>query len=434
VSRLARRVAVVSLVVLGVELVAALAIQVAVSRGLREEVIRQFARGMEDSGALEDCTGRPGPWAQRDGWWSVWPLTAEGEPVGEGAPFGRVRVPAPGVIEEWSEGERNGVVYAATSRGCGGLLVSQHAQFPLLDGQSARLAPLAGLRLLLVLLVALALVALTALPLVRRIRALSRAMGNVVEDGFEGVVADGRDDELGDVALAFDKATASARQRLHQLEHRDTILRRALADLAHDLRTPLATLKLSASGLPPSTVATTIRSELEFLEGMTENFEALLAGADEDEVETVALDALLERLRHRFAPLARDRGIAFDVALPDETLHARAGSVALERAVGNLLQNALRFAEANVVLLLFRDGDEVRLEVRDDGPGFGSVSGRAAERGVRGEHTKGEGSGLGLAIAEAAARRYGGRLELSEGDEGETLVALVLPHERMSSK
>ncbi|MCB9603071.1 MAG: HAMP domain-containing histidine kinase [Sandaracinus sp.] len=433
-SRLSRRVAYVSLGVLGLELVAALALQVAVSRGLRGEIIHQLTRAMEDSGSLRDCTDRPGPWVQRDGWWSVWPLTAEGEPVGEGAPLRRVALPAAGALEAWSEDGEHGVVYGATSRGCGGLLVSEHARFPMLDGQSSRIAPLAGLRVLLVLLAALALVALTALPLVRRIRALSRAMGKVVEDDFEGVVADGRGDELGDVARAFDQATKSARQRLAQLEHRDAILRRALADLAHDLRTPLATLKLSASGLPASTAATTIRSELAFLEGMTESFEALLDGADEDEVENVALDGLLERLRHRFAPLARDRGLAFDVALPDEALHARASSVALERAVGNLLQNALRFAEAHVVLLLFRDQDEVRLEVRDDGPGFGSVHGRAAERGVRGEHSSGEGFGLGLAIAEAAARRYGGRLELNEGEEGETLVALVLPVAHASSE
>ena len=426
-SRLARRIALVALVVLGVQFVAAVAIQLTLSRSFRGEVVRQLTRGMEDSGALRDCIDRAGPWSPDEGWWSVWPLTAEGVPVGEGTPVGRVELPARGTAVDWSSENATGVVYASTSSGCGGLLAVEHARFPLAEAQSSRLGFLLGLRVLLFPLTAIALVALTAFPLVRRIRSLSHAMGGVVADNFEGSVADGSDDEIGEVARAFDAATATARERLERLEHRDAVLRQAMTDLAHDLRTPLATLKLSASGLPLSASATTIRTELAFLEGMTANFEALLGGDEEGEAERVALDHLMERVQHRFAPLARDRGLAFELGLPDEGLHARARSIALERAMSNLVQNAVRFAEGHVVLLLFRDGPEVRLEVRDDGPGFGDLSGRAAERGVRGEQAQGEGFGLGLAIAEACARRDGGRLEMTEGEDGETVVAVVLP-------
>lgn len=426
-SPLSRRVAAVAVVVLGVQLVAALVIQLVVARSFRGEVVQQMMGGLESAGSLRDCTDRPGPWQHPEGWWSVWPLTTEGVPVGEGAPLSRVRLPRSQTFEDWSDGGHRGLVYASGSRGCGGLLVTERASFPLLEGQSGRVGALVGLRLLLFALSALALVALTALPLVRRIRALSKAMKTVVDENFEGAVADDADDEIGDVARAFDAATASARGRLASLEQRDAVLRRAMADLAHDLRTPLATLALSASGLPPSNAATTIRAELSFLEGMTRNFEALLSTEDEGVVERMALDRLLERVRHRFAPLAEDRQLAFDVALPDEALYASAEAVSLERAYSNLVQNAVRFARGHVVLLLFRDGDEVRLEVRDDGPGFAELSGRAAERGVRGDETGAEGSGLGLAIAESSARRFGGRLELSTADEGETLVAIVLP-------
>ena len=139
------------------------------------------------------------------------------------------------------------------------------------------------------------------------------------------------------------------------------------------------------------------------------------------------VDRLLERVQHRFAPLADSQNISFKVALPDERLQARADPLVVERAVSNLVHNALRFARAHVVLLLFQDGDEVRLEVRDDGPGFGPSLKRAAVRGVRGADATGAGFGLGLAIAEAAARRCGGRLELRNDDHGGTLAAIVLP-------
>ena len=428
-SPLARQVAWASLAILGLQFAAALGIQYALSRTLRAEVVRQIAQGLEDTGTLENCTERPGPWQSDQGWFAVWPLAGDGTLVGEGAAVEQVPLPTPGRLAPWSHPELEGVVYGSASRACGGLLMVPRKPYPILEAQSGRIAALAGLRVLLVLVSALALVAVTAVPLVRRIRRLSLAMTDVVAADFEGMVADGApDDELGEVARAFDHAAASARERLARLEHRDAVLRRALADFTHDLRTPLATLKLSASGLPASTAASTIRSELSFLEGMTDNFETILAGGDEGEVSTrVSLVELAQRVEHRFSPLARERGLTFEVALPDEALVVRADGVALERALGNLIHNAIRFAAGHVVLVLFRDGDEVRLEVRDDGPGLGAVSARAAERGLRGEHAAGEGFGLGLAIAEASARRFGGRLELEDADGGGALAALVLP-------
>ena len=426
-SRLARRVAWVAAIVLGLQFLGALAIQVALSNTVKKQFTHQLMRGLEDSGSLVDCTERPGPWVHADGWWSAWPLTPEGIPRGDEAPAERVPLPTDGQYAPWTGGEVAGVVFRSESSGCGGVLLVQNNPYPVVEAQLGRVSALVSLRVALVLLAAVALVMLTAGPLVRRIHALSAAMSAVVDDEFVGTVADGTDDELGAVAQAFDAAAATAHERLERLEHRDEVLRRALADLAHDLRTPLTTLKLSASGLEASTAAATIRAELDFLEGMTQNFESLLGGDEDAQLEQVAMDRLLERIHHRFAPLARDRGLEIDVGLPDETVVIEAASVPLERAISNLVQNAMRFAVSHVVLVLFCDGAEVRLEVRDDGPGFGTVSGRAAERGVRGDEARGEGFGLGLAIAEATARRFGGRLELGRGEEGETMVALVFP-------
>jgi signal transduction histidine kinase len=315
-------------------------------------------------------------------------------------------------------------VYASTTPGCGGLVHAMERA----DGSiapPAQIATLVGLRLALALAIGVALVAFTAVPLVRRIRALSEAMNGIVDAGFDGEIEDPVPDELGDVARSFNAATASVREQLDRLEHRDAVMRRALADFAHDLRTPLTTLQLSTSSLPDTEASTMIRTELSYLHGMMQNFESVLVGED-GEVGTLALDSLVERVQHRFEPQARDRDVSLKVALPDATLHVEADVVLVERAVGNLVQNALRFARAHVVVLLFRDGEEARIEVRDDGPGFGPSLERAAERGVRGEDAEGVGLGLGLAIAETAARRFGGRLELRNDDEA-TLAAIVLP-------
>lgn len=425
-SQLAKKVAWIAAIVLGLQFLGALAIQIMMSNTVRKEFASQLSRGLEDSGALHDCTARPGPWVHADGWWSAWPLRLDGVLVGDDVPVERVELPEAGQPYSWSTDEQRGFIFRSNSNDCGGFLLVQDDLYPLMEAESSRVTVLVILRIVSVLLAAVALVWLTAVPLVRRIHALSEDMGSIVADNFEGTVSDDAKDELGEVARAFDAATSTARERLERLEHRDKVMRRALADLAHDLRTPLATLKLSASSLPPSTSATTIRTELDFIEGMAQNFEALMDD-EEGEVEQVALDRLVERIKHRFTPVARDRNISFNVGLPDETVVVEAESVALERAVSNLVHNGMRFAMGHVVLLLYRDHAEVRLEVRDDGPGFGGLGKRAAERGVRGDQARGEGFGLGLAIAEASARRFGGRLDLGEGDEGETVVAIVLP-------
>ncbi|MEM6929357.1 MAG: HAMP domain-containing sensor histidine kinase [Myxococcota bacterium] len=354
---LARRVAVAALIVLGLQLGITLVLQGIWVAQVREYVIVQLTKGLDEVGALDECERRPGPWTHRHGWWSTWPVDAQGRPIGGEPPVARVRLPEPGSVEMIRVPGPDLVVYASEASGCSAVVVRHSSSMPLIGAMSSSLIGLFGLRILVLLVAAGALVAVTAVPLVRRINRLAARTNLVVANDFVGEVQDGSPDEIGELADAFDAAARTARERLLRLEHRDEVLRRALADLAHDLRTPLATLKLSVSSLPASKAVSSIRAELNFLEGMTQNFESLLGGADATE-ETVALAGLVDRLRHRFTPLAVERGLSFEVAVPDESPTVQANATALEQAVGNLVHNALRWASGHVVLVLFTTADE----------------------------------------------------------------------------
>lgn len=423
-SRLARRLAAPTLALLVVQFVGAAVLQRLFGDHFRVALVGHVYRGLEGSGLLADCEARPGPWrAPGEGGWSVWPVAPDGAVVGEGAPVARVTLPAAEAIHT---DRLDGVtvdVYASRSAGCGGVVHVLEGPTPVVAEQPATVAAFGIARSLLAVGVGVALVGLTAGPLVRRVRRLSRAMDAVVKDGFRDDIASPEDDEIGDVARAFDAAAAQVRRRLGELEHRDAVLRRALADFAHDLRTPLTTLQLSSARLPDDAASARVRGELAYLEGLTRNLEAILADGDGAADAVVVLDDLVEAVRLRFAPLARDRGLDLAVALPDRPVATQGDAVALERALGNLVHNAVRHADGHVAVLLFREGDAARLEVRDDGPGFDLDLSRAADRGVRGEAA---GFGLGLAITEAVARRHGGRLELRNAEEG-ALAALTLP-------
>jgi len=426
VSRLARKVAITTMAVLGLQFVGGIVAQLTLATGFRNSLVTKLYHDLDASGLLDDCTAQPGPWRHLSRGRAAWPVAPDGRVIGADAPFARVELPPPG---ETLSGVRDGwirEVYASTSPGCGGIVHVVDGRLPALELFSARLAGVGMLRFLLTVLVGVLLVVLTAVPLVRRIRALSQAMHRIVQAGFDGTIDDPADDELGDVARAFDTAAASVRDQVGRLEHRDAVMRRALADFAHDVRTPLTTLQITLSGLPAGDGSARMRRELGYLHDMVRTVESVLARDDEDERSVVALDQVAERVQSRFEPLAVDRGVSFRVSLPDERLHVLADANEVERAVSNLVQNALRFCAGHVVLLVFRRDDEVRLEVRDDGPGFGPSLERASERGVRGDDVDGPGSGLGLAIAEATARRHGGRLELAN-DHDATVAALVLP-------
>jgi signal transduction histidine kinase len=139
-----------------------------------------------------------------------------------------------------------------------------------------------------------------------------------------------------------------------------------------------------------------------------------------------ALVRALERIH-------RDRGIAITVQCPDQ-LRFQGERQDLEEMLGNLLDNACKWARRNVQLTVSSaqdakraGGRRVLLAVDDDGPGLAAEErARIGKRGLRLDETK-PGSGLGLSIVTDLVQSYRGSLELSQSSLGGLLVRLDLP-------
>lgn len=206
----------------------------------------------------------------------------------------------------------------------------------------------------------------------------------------------------------------------------------AVARIVHDLHAPLTVIRGLCAALARGESLPERRRALALIDGETLRLAAglrgLVDGGREGPVGPVDLTGLAAAARERFAAVAASAGAALDARLPSRPVWVRADAHELDRAVGNLLRNALAHGGGTPVTIgVTVRADRVALRVRDRGPGV-PVGDRARifTAGDRGSAPRAEGRGLGLAIARDIAERHGGTLTLDPIGPG-ACFRLLLP-------
>jgi len=292
--------------------------------------------------------------------------------------------------------------------------------------------------LLLSLLGALALAAVPGLALARHFsRPLSELESTVDElsgGHFEARAAVATRDEIGRLAADVNRLaetlqkTRSARQRW-------------MADIAHELRTPVAIMKGEIEALadgvrqPDERSIGSLKEEIDQLSDLVQDLQTLAladAGALDVRREAVDLAALVAQVAGSFEQRLRERGIQLE--LPTElNMPAEGDPRRLKQLLHNLLENCSRYVESGgkVRIGLALAEGEVELLVEDSGPGVDDEQlGRLFERFYRVEGSRsraGGGSGLGLPICKNIAEAHGGRLEADRSPMGGLRMRLSLP-------
>lgn len=214
------------------------------------------------------------------------------------------------------------------------------------------------------------------------------------------------------------------------------ILERArtqVGNLAHALKTPLSVMLNEAeAGTGDGQLPQTVRSQAAVMRDQVQYYldrarAAALSGALGGVTEIVpSLDALIRT----FTKITRERGIAGSHAVPPGTKF-RGEKQDLEEMLGNLLDNAFKWAESTVEVRLeaasAADPGRLALLIDDDGPGLPEESmAEVLKRGRRLDETT-PGSGLGLSIVQDLAKLYGGEVMLQRAPLGGLRARLVLP-------
>lgn len=211
-------------------------------------------------------------------------------------------------------------------------------------------------------------------------------------------------------------------------------------DVAHELRTPLATVRARleealGAAAPARRSIETALEEVGRVEALVANL-LLLARADEGGASLrqgrTDLAALAREVGEFFGPLAQAADVRLSVEAP--VAAPVAGDPALlRRAIANLVDNAIRHGGAGAeVRIAVRVGrDAVAVEVADTGRGIdAALGGRVFERFFRvphGAHRQADGSGLGLAIVRAIARGHGGEATYTPGRGGGSVFRIEIP-------
>jgi len=212
-----------------------------------------------------------------------------------------------------------------------------------------------------------------------------------------------------------------------------------VADAGHELRTPLALLRTELElalrhGGSPDELRAAIRTSSEEVDRLAQLAEDLLLIARSDRgrlalrKEAVEVSALLGSVARRFEWRAQGAGRHLS-AVETSGLELSGDRIRLEQALGNLVENALRYGAGEVRLSASASDSVVELHVTDDGSGFPpEFLERAFERFTRldAARTRG-GAGLGLSIVRVIAEAHGGSAHAANREEGGSDVWIALP-------
>jgi signal transduction histidine kinase len=218
------------------------------------------------------------------------------------------------------------------------------------------------------------------------------------------------------------------------LEHRERIVRRALAkagDLAHGLKTPLAVLAQEAERAEAAgehETASTISLQVDRMRRQVDYHLTQARATTPGNVPGSRCPVLVsvEGLTRTLEKIYAARGLAIEVDVsPGHFIRGQGED--LEEMLGNLLDNACKWAKSNVKIQSVQENGAVVLTVDDDGPGLPpAMRDQMLQRGVRADEAA-PGSGLGLAIVRDLAQLYEGTITLDDSPMGGLRASLRLP-------
>ena len=257
-------------------------------------------------------------------------------------------------------------------------------------------------------------------------------------------------DELGTLASSFNQMADTIVANMDEIKQVDRLRRELIANVSHDLRSPLASIQGYLETIQFKDEEKTLSDEdrTKYYNIVLRNTKKLgnliaelfeLSKLDaknvQPDLEPVSIAELAQDVVMQFQPQANAKSIILEANLPNESLKLVNADIALmERAISNLIDNAIKNTPENgmVTLTPANDGDRVMVKITDTGVGISEDQiARIFDRfyQVDGSRTPGNGAGLGLSIAQKILELHGAKLSVQSAlNQGTTFSFRLLPY------
>ena len=271
---------------------------------------------------------------------------------------------------------------------------------------------------LLAVTLAMAVAWLIASRISRPLKAMARSAEAVGRGQTPTPLPEDGAEELRRVAVAFNTMAAD-------LARHDKDRSEVLAGISHDLRTPLTRLRLEAEmSVSDDGARDAMVADIEQMEAVISQFMDYARAETGEQPAPTDLAALLSTVAARQNSIGRQ--LTVDLAsLPETVVRPKA----ISRAVTNLIDNAAKYGGNTISLKLSGEGNDIRIEVGDRGPGIPESEIERMKRPftrLENARTDATGTGLGLAIVDRIARLHGGELDLLPNPGGGLLARLTI--------
>ena len=288
-------------------------------------------------------------------------------------------------------------------------------------------------------------------PSHKRLRDLEQAARALGEGRTDVRANDSGGDEVSGLAATFNTMAADLEARAVALAESDRVRRQLLADVSHELMTPLSAIRgyVETLGMTELKIDAATRAKyLDIAHQETHKLEAIIGelldlarlegGGGTLEREPVLAADLFRRVKDRHRPALLERNITLETSTAEGTPLILGDAERLEQALQNIAANALRHTPNGGTIALHAEaaGDRVRITVADSGPGIPVehlphifdrfYKADAARAGTRIP----SGSGLGLSIVRAIVHRHEGDVRAFNAPDGGAVFEFLLPAAR----
>ncbi|MAB68003.1 MAG: two-component sensor histidine kinase [Bacteroidetes bacterium] len=297
----------------------------------------------------------------------------------------------------------------------------------------------------LILLVTLILGLIVFRLLTSRLRHVSETVKSFEQGQLERRVKVNSNDEVGLLGASFNQMADTLVSNMDEIKQIDKLRRELVANVSHDLRSPLASIQGYLETIQQKEPSINPEDRSKYYEIVLRNTKKLGTLIEElfelskfdaqdvqPEMEPVSMAELAQDLVQQFKPLAEQKGITLKAVLSDEHTNLVYADIALmERAISNLIDNALKHTPAGgtVSIISTNDKENVSFTISDTGKGIAEENiQRIFDRFYQEDpsRTVGSGAGLGLSIAQKILELHGSKLSVESKSGNGTTFSFVL--------